>query len=230
MECFHAFCNRSLSGWKHTRSSALNSKNAVLTLGCFWGLGAKTISTAWLWAWSINTMAVLTVSWSSIGQILCVIGSGASLVSIFRLSNTLVECYKEYLGSGYMRGLLDYPTFDAKLLKRCLQKTASTVFGTLDPLSMTEFIVTRLKGAGHRDWMQSRQPLQRAIEAVDFSLPVLIDVVSNLIGVWPLIVYYLKKTGKKDSGESLIVCIFLALSTSAWLPLFISISMFRRKG
>ena len=90
------------------------------------------------------------------GQVLCAFGSGASLVSISGGSHTLVECYKEYLGSGYMRGLLDYPTFDVRLLKRCLQKTASTVFGTLDPFSMTEFILTRLKGAEHRDWMQSR--------------------------------------------------------------------------
>ena len=98
-----------------------------------------------------------------LGQVLCAIGSGASLVGIFGGSHTLVESYKEYLGSGCMRGVLDYQTFDVRLLKRCLQKTASTVFGTLDPFSMTKFIVTRLKGAEPRDWMQSRQSLRRAI-------------------------------------------------------------------
>ena len=80
------------------------------------------------------------------GQVLCAIGSGASLVSISGRSHTLLDCYKEYLGSGCMHGVLDYPNFDVRLLKRCLQKPASTVFGTLDPFSMTEFIVTRLKG------------------------------------------------------------------------------------
>ena len=140
-----------------------------------------------------------------LGQILCAIVRGASLVSISGGSHTLVESYKEYLGSGYMRGVLDYPIFDVKLLKRCLKKTASVVFGTLDPFSMTEFIVTRLKGAEHRDWMQSRQFLRRAIETGDLSLPGLVDVVSNIIGVWPLIVSYLKETGKKDSGDSLVV-------------------------
>ena len=82
-----------------------------------------------------------------------------------------------------MRGLLAYPTFDVKLLKRCLQKTASTVIGTLDPFLMIEFFVTRLKGAEHRDWMQSRQSLRRVIETGDLSFPGLIDVVSNIIGV-----------------------------------------------
>ena len=48
---------------------------------------------------------------------------------------------------------------------------------------MTEFIVMRLKGAEHRDWMQSRQPLPKAIEIGDLSLPGLVDVVSNIIGV-----------------------------------------------
>ena len=140
-----------------------------------------------------------------LGQVLCAIGNAASLVSISGGSHTLVESYKEYLRSGCMRGVLDYPTFDVRLLKRCLQKTASTVFGTLHPFSMTEFIVTRLKGAEHCDWIQSRQSLRRAIEAGDLSLPGLVDVVSNIIGVWPLIVSYLEETGKKDSGDSLVV-------------------------
>ena len=149
------------------------------------------------------------------GQVLPAIGSAASLVSISRGSITLVECYKEYLGSGYMRGLLDYPTFDVKLLKHCLQKTASTVFGTLNPFSTTEFIVTRLKGAEHRDWMQSRQSLRRTIETGDLSLPGLMDVVSNMIGVWPFFVSYLKETGKKDSGDSLVVWLLLLVSALA---------------
>ena len=140
-----------------------------------------------------------------LGQVLCAIDSGASLVSFSGGSHTLVESYKEYLGSGCMRGVLDYPTFDVRLLKRCLHKTASTVFGTLNPFSMTDFILTRLKGAEHRDWMQSRQSLRRAIETGDLSLPGLVDVVSNIIGVSPLIGFYLKETGKKDSGDSLVV-------------------------
>ena len=107
-----------------------------------------------------------------------------------------------------MRGLLDYPTFDVRLLKRCLQKTAYTLFGTLDPFSMTEFIVTRLEGAEHRDWIQSRQPLRRAIETGGMSLLGLIDVVSNIIMVRPLIVSYLKETVKKDNGDSLVVWLF----------------------
>ena len=139
-----------------------------------------------------------------LGQVLCANGSGASLVPISGGSHTLVECYKEYLGSGCMHGVLDYPTFDVKLLKRCLQKTAFTVFGTLDPFPMTEFIVTRLKGAEYRDWMQSRPSLRRATETSDLSLPGLVDVVSNIIGVWPLFVSYLKETGKKDSVDSLV--------------------------
>ena len=140
-----------------------------------------------------------------LGQVLCAISSGASLVSISGWSHTLVECYKEYLGSGCMRGVLDYPTFDVTLLKRCVQKTASNVFGTLNPFSMTEFIVNQLKGAEHRDWMQSRPSLRRAIETGDLSLTGLADVVSNIIGVWPLVVSNLKEIGKKDSGDSLVV-------------------------
>ena len=48
---------------------------------------------------------------------------------------------------------------------------------------MTEFIVTRLRGAEHRDWMQLRQSLRRAIERSNLSLPDVLDVVKNIIGV-----------------------------------------------
>ena len=117
------------------------------------------------------------------GQVLCAIGSAASLASISERFNNIVEFYKEYLGSGYMQGLLDYPTFDVRLLKRCLQKTASTVFGLLEPFSMTEFSITRLTGAEHHDWMQSNQCLRRAIETNGLPLPGLVDVVGNITGV-----------------------------------------------
>ena len=149
-----------------------------------------------------------------LGKILSAVGSGASLVSLSGGSHTLVECYKENLGSGYTNTLVDYPIFDARLLKRCLQKTASVIFGTLDPFSMTEFIVARLKGAEHRDWMQSRQSLRRAIETGDLSLPSLLDVVSNIICVWPLIVSYIKETGKNYSGDSFVVWFFLRVTLS----------------
>ena len=102
-------------------------------------------------------------------KILSAVGSGASLVSLSGGSHTLVECYREYLRSGYRKTLVGYSIFDLRLLKRCLQKTASVVFGTLDPFSMTEFIVTRSKGAEHRDWMRSRQSLHMALETGDLS-------------------------------------------------------------
>ena len=57
---------------------------------------------------------------------------------------------------------------------------------------MTEFIVTRLKGAEHRDWRMSRSGLRRAIITGELSILSLHGVVSNIVGVWPLIVVYLR--------------------------------------
>ena len=70
---------------------------------------------------------------------------------------------------------------------------------------MTEFIVTRLKGAETRDWMSARPALKKAILTNNLSMPHLVDVVANIISVWPLIVSYLKETGRKDEGDSLVV-------------------------
>ena len=53
--------------------------------------------------------------------------------------------------------------------------------------------------------MASRPALRKAIVTNDLSMPGLVDVVANIVGVWPLIVSYLKETGRKDEGDSLVV-------------------------
>ena len=74
---------------------------------------------------------------------------------------------------------------------------------------MTEFIVTRLKGADHRDWMTSRSSLRHAIITGELSVSSLVKVVSNIVGVWPLIVVYLKESGRQTDGDSLVVSYIL---------------------
>ena len=128
-----------------------------------------------------------------------------SVASISGGSTVLVEGFCEYLGNGYRQKLIDYPVFDLRLFRRCLEWTSSSVFGSLDGLAMTEFIVNPLKGAKTRDWMSSRPVLKKAILTIDLSMPHLVDVVANIKGVWPLIVSYLKETGRKEDGDSLVV-------------------------
>ena len=116
-----------------------------------------------------------------------------------------MEVFCEYLGSGYRQKLIDYPFFDLRLFKRCLQLTASSVFGSLDGLAITEFIVNGLNGANTRDWMSSRPALKKAILPNDLGMPHLVVVVANIIGMWPLIVSYLNEPGRKNDGDSLVV-------------------------
>ena len=142
---------------------------------------------------------------SVLGSVVAAVGGSASLVAVSRGSHVLADTYGEYLGSGHKHKLVAYPVFDLRLLKRCMQKLSSSVFGSLDPFSMTEFIVTRLKGAEHRDWMMSRSSFRRAIIHGELSMPLLVEVVSNIVGVWPFIVVYLKETGRKTDSNSLVV-------------------------
>ena len=53
--------------------------------------------------------------------------------------------------------------------------------------------------------MASRPALRKAIITNDLSVPGLVDVVANIVGVRLLIVLYLKETGRKDDGDSLVV-------------------------
>ena len=142
---------------------------------------------------------------SVLGSVVAAVGGSASLVAVFGGSHVLADTFPEYLGSAYNHKLVEYPVFDLRLLKRCLQKVSSSVFGPLDPFSMTKFIVTRLKWAEHRDWMMSRSSLRQAIIKAELSMPSLVEVVSDMLGVWPLIVFYVNETGRKTDGDNLVV-------------------------
>ena len=116
-----------------------------------------------------------------------------------------MEAFGDYLGSGYRQKLIDYPYFDLRLFKGFLQRSESSVFGSLDGLAMTEFIVNRLKGTDTRDSMSSRPALKNAILLNDLGMPHLVDIVANVSVVWPLIVSYLKETGREDDSDSLVI-------------------------
>ena len=100
---------------------------------------------------------------AALGQPMDALGPEVAVLSISGGSTILVEAFCEYLGSGYRQKLIDYPCFDLRWFKRCLQRTASCVFGGLDGLAMTEFIVIWLRGAENRDWMSFRLVLRKAL-------------------------------------------------------------------
>ena len=141
-----------------------------------------------------------------LGRIIDAPGPDVRAVSVPDGPHALVEAYVNFFDSGFRQKLIEYPLFDLRLFKRCLQRTASSVFVTLDPYSMTEFIVNSLKEAESHDWMASQPALKKAIISSSLAIPELVvDVVANFVGVWPLIVSYLRETGRKDDGDSLVI-------------------------
>ena len=69
---------------------------------------------------------------AALGRILDGLGPDVSVLSISGGSNVFAEAFCKYLGSGCSQKLIDYPFFDLRLFKRCLQRTASSVFGSLE--------------------------------------------------------------------------------------------------
>ena len=140
-----------------------------------------------------------------LGQLLRVVCPSVLLVALVGDSHVLRDTYIEFARSGYRENLVDYPIFDLLLLRRCLQKCASVVIESLDTFSMTEFIIVRVKGAEHKDWMASRRDLRCAVVSWDLSMPSLVEVVGNIVGVWPPIVSFPKETGRKTDSDSLVL-------------------------
>ena len=85
---------------------------------------------------------------SVLGSVVAALGGSASLVAVSDGSHVLVDTYGEYLGSGYSYKLVEYPVFDLRLMKRCLQKVSSYVFEPLDCPSLP-VIVSRRKAVRH---------------------------------------------------------------------------------
>ena len=100
---------------------------------------------AFMWTWekgSFHRVAVnvtdrfavdATHDLALLGSVVAAVGGSASLVAVSGGSHVLADTYGEYLGSGYTHKLLEYSIFDLRLLKQCLQKVSSSVFGSLDP-------------------------------------------------------------------------------------------------
>ena len=162
----------------------------------------RRVCVAVLNRFSANTSLEATV----LGKYLDAAGPDTAVVSLNGGPHVLSEAFASYLGSGYHAKLIEYPTFDLRLLKRCLQRTASSVFGSLDPISLTEFVVNRLKGAETRDGMVSRPALRKAIITNDLSMRALLMWWRTLLGYRPWLCHTSKKL---DEGDSLVVRCFL---------------------
>ena len=63
-------------------------------------------------------------------------------------------------------------------------------------------------------------------------MPHLVDVVANIIGIRPLIVSYLKETGREDDGDSLVVrsTSFLVVLVQFSVPAFIVLCSISEEG
>ena len=82
-----------------------------------------------------------------LGWIIDALGPTVNVVSVQGGPHALVEASVNILGSRYQQRLIEFPLLVLRIFKRCLQRTASSVFGALDPCSVSEIIVNRLKAA-----------------------------------------------------------------------------------
>ena len=161
----------------------------------------RRVFVALLSRFSANTTLEATI----LGKNLDAGGPDTSVMSLHGGPHVLAEAFASYLERRSRANLVEYPKFDLRLLKRCIQRTAESVFGSLDPFSMTEILINCLKGAESRDWMASRRALRGAIITNNLSMPGLVDVVAKFVGVWPLVASFLKQTSRKDDGDSFVV-------------------------
>ena len=142
---------------------------------------------------------------SFLSQVIGSVDATFSFVSFVVGSNMLNGIHPTYIGGGNQQKLIIFPIFPFRPLKRCLKKSPSSVFGSLNTFFVTEFLLTRLKGLENRDWMLSRTALRKAVISGVLDMPGLLELVAKIVGVWPLVVSSVKETARKDDGDSLVL-------------------------
>ena len=136
-----------------------------------------------------------------LGRLLGVVRTSESLVALVGRSNVMGNSCIKFMGSWYREKLVEYNAFDLRYPQKCV----SVVFGSMDLFCKTEINVAILKGTEHRDWMASQHAMRRAVVTGDLSIPSLVELLANVVCACPLIVSYLKETGRKTGGDSLMV-------------------------
>ena len=123
----------SVVGWaKANRSYVLEFQERGMALWAFIRLWEKDTFRRVAVAVTERFSSDATHNLSVLGSLVATVGGLASLVAISGASHVLADTYGEYLGSGYSQKLVEYPIFDLRLLRRCLQKVSSSVFEPLD--------------------------------------------------------------------------------------------------
>ena len=154
-----ASCFMLFTGSRSTPAAALILKNKVSTHGCSCTLGTSNlfiVSVAVMETFAINATNELSI----LCQILSCVDATVPIVSNIGGSTLINDIYSTYLGSENQRKLIEFPIFSFCLLKRCTQKSSSSVFGSMDAFSLIELVVTRLMMAVNWNWMMSRKVLR----------------------------------------------------------------------
>ena len=151
--------------------------------GCSCGHGIRPRSTVFVLQYSAVSSAIQPSRLQIRGRIFDAGGPEVSINSVRGGPHVPVENFSSYLASGYRLKLVEDLVFDDRRLKYCFQRTAASVFGTLDPFSITNFFINRLKGAETRHWIFSHTALRTDMITNDLLMTRLVDVGANSIGV-----------------------------------------------
>ena len=135
-------------------------------------------------------------------RLLSAVGPSVLLISLVVGSHMLRDTFIKLAGIWCEEKLLDCPVFNFCLLKSCLSRCASVVFGSLFTFFVMASILVRLGGAEHRDCIASRHSFDTSVRGTALVFPSRSHCEKS--GVKALFVLHLKETGRKTYGNSLV--------------------------
>ena len=135
---------------------------------------------------------------SCLGRVLACFPLSQRPVSVTGTCSTVVAAYDRF-NKTRIRGLT-YCEFGPDVFRRHFKKCAHFVFGTMEPFTVVEHLVLRLRSAIGEPWMEGLTTLTRCCLAQSADFDCYPDLVLDILSAWNDIYFFVKDTGTARSS------------------------------
>ena len=141
---------------------------------------------------------------SVVESVVAAVDNAESAVAISGECQSLGETYVEYLGSWYRERLVDHAIFLCGYWRDVCTSWRRRCSVAWTPFPWPNIFWLDWRG---RTTCLVEVAIQcpRAIITNELQMPLLVDIVNKVVGVWPLIVSYPYETGEKTDGDRSVV-------------------------
>ena len=134
-----------------------------------------------------------------LSRVMCSVNGSSYPVALVGGSSSVVNCLNSFRDDGMI--FVPYRAFSCGVFLKCVQQAHQVVFGTLDILTVIEYLMVRLRTALYEEWIDGHVTLQRCVRAGQVLFEVLRGVNKDIRALWQPIQQFVRYTGPAHLKE-----------------------------